>query len=300
MDRLDALRVFVRVADAGSFSRAGADLGLAQPVVSRAIAALEERLGVRLFLRSTRRVALTDAGVRALERARALVEDHDAFAADMRGADRAPVGLLRISSSAAFAQDELAPHLGAFLSAYPHLKIDLAVSDARIDLVAEGVDLAFRFGDLEDSSLVAHRLGAYRRIVAASPDFLSAYGPIATPDDLARAPAIVFANTPFVREWPLVRAGGETARIEIDGRLRVSSGALVRQAAFDGLGCVFAPSFLLREALSAGRLVRILPAWEGPLQIVHAVWASGRRLPRKARVFLDHIAPLLRMDASNP
>lgn len=294
MDLLTNLRVFVRVAETGAFSRAASALGISQPAASRAIADLEAHYGARLFSRTTRRVSLTESGERAYQRALSLIEEAEALEADLRSADREPVGLLRITASVAHARAELVPHTAAFLAAYPRIRLDLATSDTRVDLVADGVDLAFRLGDLADSSLTARRLGEYQRVLVAAPALVSRLSALHHPDDLASAPCIVSTNMLSPRVWTL-RNGDEERRIEVDGTVSAGSGRVVRDLALQGLGIAMTPCFLVRKDLDAGALVRVLPHWSAASLPLHAVWSSGRNLPRKARAYLDFIAPRLRM-----
>lgn len=292
MDRLKAWKLFVRVAESGALSRAAAAFGMSQPSVSRAIADLEAAYGARLLNRTTRRLSLTEAGERAYKRALLLLEEADALEAELRVADHEPVGLLRVSASIAHARAELVPHAGAFLQQHPHIRIDFATDDARIDLVAEGVDLAFRLGALTDSSLTARGLGAYHRVLVAAPELLKRIGPIKSPTDLAGAPCLRFSTAAAPSQWSL-SSDGETRAVAIDGPARASSGRVLRDLAVQGVGIAFAPCFLVRRDLESGALIRVLPDWIGPCVEAHAVWPSGRNLPRKARAFLDFIAPRL-------
>ena len=181
MDRLDALRLFLRVAETGSFSRAARDLGVAQSAASRAVAGLEAELGARLLHRTTRSLSLTDAGQRACDHARDVVSGMEALAGAVRSAQAEPAGLLRVSASVAFARAELVPLVPDFLAAWPRVRLDLAARDDRIDPVAEGIDLAFRLGSIEDSRLTGRRLGGYARIVVAAPGFEAAHGRVNHP-----------------------------------------------------------------------------------------------------------------------
>lgn len=282
----------MRVAETGAFSRAANEFGLSQPTASRAIAELERTYGVRLLHRTTRRVTLTEAGERALRRAMTLLEDADAMEAELRFADREPVGLLRLSASVAHTRAEIAPHASEFLALYPRMRLDFSTSDARVDLVAEGVDLAFRLGELQDSSLTRRSLGAYQRVLVAAPKLVARLGGIASPRELASIPCIVSTSALAARVWTL-HHGDQRERLEIDGPVRASSGRVIRDLALQGLGVAMAPSFLVQRYLASGALVRVLPHWCGEPLALNAVWASGRELPRKARVFLDFIAPRL-------
>jgi DNA-binding transcriptional LysR family regulator len=287
MDRLDAYRLFVRAADTGAISRAAREMGLGQPAASRLLDALEARLGARLFTRTTRRLALTDAGRLALDRARTLLAEADDLEAAVRGLDRAPAGLLRVAASVAFGRAELIPHAGAFLDAHPQMRLDFVLKDERVDPVAEAVDLTFRLGALEDSRLTARRLGAYERWLVAAPG-----GPAPLkPDDLRDGPTLDFAGIAFGRRWPL-SDGRRTIEVEVRGETRASSGEAVVDLAVQGLGVAMLPSFVVAAPISEGRLVRVMSEWSGPPLEIHALWAA-RELPRKARAFLDFIAPRL-------
>jgi DNA-binding transcriptional LysR family regulator len=287
MDRLDAYRLFVRAADTGAISRAAREMGLGQPAASRLLDALEARLGARLFTRTTRRLALTDAGRLALNRARTLLAEADDLEAALRGLDRAPAGLLRVAASVAFGRAELIPHAGAFLDAHPQMRLDFVLKDERVDPVGEAVDLTFRLGALEDSRLTARRLGAYERWLVAAPG-----GPAPLkPDDLRDGPTLDFAGIAFGRRWPL-SDGRRTIEVEVRGETRASSGEAVVDLAVQGLGAAMLPSFVVAAPITEGRLVRVMSEWSGPPLEIHALWAA-RELPRKARAFLDFIAPRL-------
>jgi DNA-binding transcriptional LysR family regulator len=287
MDRLDAYRLFVRAADTGAISRAAREMGLGQPAASRLLDALEARLGARLFTRTTRRLALTDAGRLALERARALLAEAEGLEAAVRGLDRAPAGLLRLAASVAFGRAELIPQAAAFLDAHPQMRLDFVLKDERVDPVAEAVDLTFRLGALEDSRLTARRLGAYERWLVAGP-----HGPTPSkPEELRDGPTIDFAGIAFGRRWPLTD-GRRTVEVEVRGETRASSGEAVVDLAVQGLGVALLPSFVVAAPMAEGRLVRVMEGWSGPPLALHALWAA-KELPRKARAFLDFIAPRL-------
>jgi DNA-binding transcriptional LysR family regulator len=287
MDRLDAYRLFVRAADTGAISRAAREMGVGQPAASRMLDALESRLGARLFTRTTRRLVLTEAGRLALERARALLAEAEGLEAAVKGLDRAPAGLLRVAASVAFGRAELIPHAAAFLDAHPQMRLDFVLKDERVDPVAEAVDLTFRLGPLEDSRLTARRLCGYERILVAAPG-----GPAPRkPDDLRDGLTIDFAGLAFGRRWPL-SDGRRTVEVEVRGETRASSGEAVVDLAAQGLGVALLPSFAVAAPLAEGRLVRVMPVWSGPMLDLHALWAA-KELPRKARAFLDFVAPKL-------
>ncbi len=294
MDRLAALRLFLRVAESGSFSRAAAEAGIAQSAASRAVSTLEAELGGRLLNRTTRSLSLTEAGRKVCDHARILVAEAEAMEASVRGAEREPAGLLRVSASVAFTRAELAPCAGAFLKAFPRMRLDLMARDDRIDLIAEGVDVALRLGELEDSRLTALWLGSYPRMVVAAPGFEQAHGPVTAPSDLAGRPAICLTSSNFPSRWPLAN-GRAKAEVEINPAVRTANGDVLADLARGGLGAILAPGFLVSADLEAGRLVRLLPDWSAPPLGLWAVW-HGRGLPRKARAFLDFINERLAID----
>jgi DNA-binding transcriptional LysR family regulator len=290
LDRIDAMRLFIRVADAGSFSRAAADLELGQPTVSRRIQDLEESLGTTLFQRTTRALSLTEAGARFYKRATDILTEYDEAEAEARGLEHAPVGLLRISCSHSFGRRVVAPAVTSFLAAWPNIRVDLISDDAITDLVAEGVDIAFRLGELRDSSLMAKKVGEAAQVLWASQSYLDRRGTPQRPSDLAAHDAVVFRHTRQTT-WEL-RKGNETFEAKVDGPFRASSGETLLEAAAGGLGLFLAPAWLASECTGEIRLVRVLPDWHGPSLAIHAVWSSGK-LRGKAKLFVDHAEPAI-------
>lgn len=293
MDRLDAMRLFIRVSDAGSFSRAAADLSMGQPTVSRRIQDLEHQLGAELFHRSTRALSLTEAGQRFYKRAHDILDDFDEAEAEARGLDKEPVGMLRISAPTSFAQRVITPTVGLFLMKYPHVRIDMLTDDTYTDLVTEGVDIAFRLGELSDSSLMAKRLMVAYRGIWASPSYLEAHGVPKTPSDLKDHHGLVFRQSLQGQQWTLRHIEtGEEERIQMDGRFRGSSGDTLMQGAIDGLGIFIGPDWLVCPHVRAGDLVRVMPDWRGSDLPLSVVWTGGK-LRGKARLFVDHMQSAL-------
>lgn len=286
MDRLDTLRLFVRAAELGSFSKAAAEADVRQSTVSKAVAALEAQWGVALFLRSTRRITLTETGRTALDRTRAALDAVDGLDLEITGRDREPVGLLRVHASVALARYVLAPIAAEFLTAFPHVKIDFLADDRPLDLVEAAVDIAFLMGALEDSPHFTKRVGGYDRILAASPAFLDAHGRPASPEDLEEKPCVVFTTAPTPDGWTLLN-GARKTEVTVSGPMRANSGGIVHEAMLRGVGIGFVPAFLILDDLKNGRLEHVLPQWRGGSIDVHAVWPSNRRLPGKARAFMD-------------
>ncbi|KCZ60232.1 LysR family transcriptional regulator [Hyphomonas chukchiensis] len=293
MDRIDAMRLFIRVADAGSFSKAASDLGLGQPTVSRRIQDLEGTLDAALFMRTTRSLSLTEAGERFYKRAADILADFDDAEAEARGLDHEPVGLLRISCVSSMARLVIGPRIASFMKLYPHIRVDVLTDDTYTDLVGEGVDLAFRIGTLVDSSLMAKKVGEAPRALFAAPEYLEARGVPQHPRDLTQHDAVTFRQT-STTEWTLSR-NGETETVKVDGRFKASSGDLLLQAAQNGLGLFLAASWLVHGCVNDGTLVRVLPEWTATPSPIHCVWTSGK-LRGKAKLFAEHVADALKFE----
>lgn len=288
MDHLGDLDIFARVVTAKGMSAAGRELGLSPAVISKRIRRLEEVLGVRLLQRTTRQIALTEAGQGFYARVVSIlasVEDAQAWVSSGAAAAR---GLLRVSAPTSFGRMHVAPHLGPFLDAHPGVRIDLVLSDSFVDLVAGGFDLAIRIGELPDSSLVAKRLAPNHRVLCASPAYLARHGTPETLPDLARHVLLAHNTDHWRLEGP---SGIETVRV--DGRLRTNSSEVVREAALAGIGIALRSTWDVGPDLKAGRLIHVLPEWSGGRRIaVHAVYPSRRHLEQKVRVFIGHLTEL--------
>jgi len=291
MDRIDAMRLFVRVADSGSFSRAAADLGMGQPTVSRRIQDLEAQLDAVLFLRTTRALSLTEAGERFYRRAVDILAEYDEAEAEARGLEHDPVGLLRISCSHSFAHSVVAPEIASFMRLYPHVRFDVIGDDTLTDIVGEGVDLAFRLGELTDSSLMAKKLADAPRALFASPAYLERKGTPLVPSDLEKHDALIFRHARST-VWTLTN-GNQQENVRVDGPFRASGGEILIQAAEDGLGIVLAGGWLVSDCIGKNKLVRVLSEWQAQSLPIHAVWAAGK-LRGKAKLFADHVAERLK------
>lgn len=294
MDRLDAMRLFIRVADTGSFSKAAADLDIGQPTVSRRIQDLESQLGADLFLRTTRALSLTEAGEKFYIRARGILDDFERAEAEVRGLDNEPYGQIRITVPHSLSRVVIAPALASFMRRYPDLSIDVISDDMYTDIVQEGVDLAFRLGELADSSLMAKRIAVSPRRLWASPIYAAQMSALETPADLPGADALHLRHRNNHQQWVLTNeTTGNRVEMRVDGRFRASSGDMLIQAAQDGLGYVLAPDWLVCEKVRSGDLVRLLPEWDSELLPLHVVW-SGGKLKGKARLLADHIAEAMK------
>lgn len=287
-DRFQDLALFVRVAETGSFSRAGREVGMAQPTVSRMIGALEARLGVKLLVRTTRKVAPTEAGAALLQRARNVLTELEEAEGAARGVDSF-TGVLRVATPVTFGAREMMPRLAPFLEAHPALRVELLMSDRKVDLLDEGVDLAIRLGAQTDSSFVTRRLASAPRYLVASPAYLEKRGAPGSPVDL-QLHDIILNQSPGSGVWTLRDADGGETSIKLTARLVATSIEGVLAAAVAGLGIAATSLFACRPELGRGELVRVLDQHRlGPID-VHAVFPAGRRPPAKARAFVEYLA----------
>jgi DNA-binding transcriptional LysR family regulator len=285
-DTVLALKLFVRVARLGSFSRVGLEFGLPQPSVSRIIRELEREVGAALLTRTTRAVVLTEAGAEYLARAEPILNALEEANHVVRGTGELR-GELRVGLTASFAVREIIPRLPMFMDRHPALRVDLILDDQRQDLVTEGVDVALRFGALSDSTAVARRITAFPRILAASPDYLAKASTPNRPEDLATHTLIV---GPLGRgaNWSFQKRRRVTS-VRIEGRLSVTLTEGSVAAAVAGLGIVSTNIGSCRKELKSGALIRLLPDWDMGLMEVHAVMPAGRRAKPSARVFTEFL-----------
>ncbi|HUZ65018.1 MAG TPA: LysR family transcriptional regulator [Acetobacteraceae bacterium] len=289
MDRLTSMAVFVRVAECGSFAAAATALGLSSQMVGKHVRFLEERMGVRLISRTTRRQSLTEVGRAFCERCRLVLaeaETADALVEDLRAAPR---GRLRVNAPFSFGACDLVPMMARYLRQHPEVSIELTLNDRVVDLVNEGCDAVIRIGPLADSTLMARRLVPYRLVASASPAYLAERGTPERPEDLARHECLGFAYWTPRNEWHFTDAEGLHA-VRIRGRLSINGGQALRVAAIEGLGITMQPEGMVREDFAAGRLVRVLPGYEAPSRPVSLLFAPDRQPTPKLRSFIDAVA----------
>lgn len=296
-DRLQELTVFVRVAESGSFSRAGRELGLSQPSVSRIMSELEARLGVRLLLRTTRQISVTDAGQLFLERARDILAGLEDAEDAARGVDSLR-GLIRIALPVLYGTRRVMPRLAKFLKSHPLLRVELTVADARQDLVAEGADVAIRVGRLADSAFGARKLETLSRFAVAAPSYLKMRGTPATPAELSRHDCVVSAGGAGRDTWTF-RKGDSILSVDVTGHVRTDSGFGVHNAVTAGLGVAILSDAGTEAELRARRLVRLLPDYTVDPFEVHALFPGGPRPSAKVRAFVDFLATELKASAAS-
>lgn len=296
VDRTGEMEVVAEIVARGSFSAAARALNLTPSAVSRTVTKLEARLGIRLFLRTTRALALTNEGEayhRAAQRILRDLDDAERIAAD-RGAPR---GRLRISATLAHGRIAVVPLLGDFLARYPDIIVDVSLTDTVIDLLEERADVAIRIGPLADSSLTARRLGDSGRSVVASPAYLARHGMPQRPDDLLAHNCIGFNFRRHQAGWPF-RDNRGTRELAVTGNIEANNGETVAQLARDGIGIARVGTFHVTEDIAAGRLVSILDAFNpGDREPIHALFVGGATMPARVRVFIDYLVERLGEEA---
>jgi DNA-binding transcriptional LysR family regulator len=287
VDRLEAMHVFVAVAEAEGFAAGARRLGMSPPAVTRAISALEDRLGTRLFKRTTRSVRLTDAGKRYLVDCKRIlfeIEDAESFAA---GGDVEPRGLLRVTASVNFGRMFVAPLVFDFMGRHPRVQVRTLLVDHIVNLVDEGIDVAVRIAHLPDSTLRAVRVGAVRQVLCASPAYLEARGRPQRPADLARHDTIAFAGIPPHRLWSFVGDGDKAEIVHPEPRLFVNTADTAIAAAKAGKGLVRVLSYMIQPELRARQLELVLTDYEPAALPIHLVYPDARRATSSVRAFVE-------------
>ncbi len=297
MDRFDAMRAFVAVVEDGGFAAAGRALGLSPPAVTRAIAALEDRVGTRLLTRTTRVVRLTEAGTRYLADCKRILGEIEEADASAAGAHAEPRGTLNVTASVMFGRLYVAPILFDFLAQFPRVVARTLLVDRIVDMMEEGLDVAVRIAHLPDSGLSAVRVGQVRRVVCASPGYLAAHGVPRTLDDLERHDAILFAPGSAAPDWAFP-ARGRSVTVRPRTQLIVNTVDVTIAAAVAGRGLTRALSYQIAPELAAGQLRIVLEEFEPPPLPIHVVHAEGRRAAARVRAFVDFAVERLRANAA--
>ncbi|ABS66311.1 transcriptional regulator, LysR family [Xanthobacter versatilis] len=290
-NRAGEMMVFVRVVEAGSFSEAARLMLMTPSTVSKLIARLEARLGVRLIERSTRRLALTGEGQFYYERSQALLGQLDETEQQIAQGGAEAEGVVRVTSSVSFGSAALEPVLPAFFEAYPKVIVDLSLSDEVVDLYLDRTDVAIRVGKLVDSNLMARKIGETRRRIVASPAYLARHGTPATPEDLVHHNCLGFNFRRAMPVWPM-REGGRIVERMLSGSLLVNNGDTLRRMAIAGVGIIRLADYHLREPIARGELVELLADTDiGVTDDVHALFRGAQFLPARVRAFLDFAVP---------
>lgn len=290
----DQLQAFLAVLETGSFTAAGRRVGRDASVISRRVAALEARIGIRLIERSTRRVGPTEAGTRLRDRTREAMDLLRVAEDEARELADVPSGLLRVTLPSAFGRMWIGPRLHEFLGTYPSVRLDARFGDRFVDLIDEGFDVAVRIGEMKDSRLVSRRIAPTARLVCAAPGYLAQRGPLAKPDDLRQHDCMGFTPMSTHPVWHLVRQHEEHS-VRVSGRFESDDIHTLVQAAVAGAGVLMAADWLVAREIADGRLVPVLREWKAKGETgVYAVRASKRNAPAKTRAFVDWLETAFR------
>ena len=303
MDRLLAMQTFVRVVESGSFSAVARETHSTQSAVSKKVAALERVLGTRLLSRTTRSLALTEAGERYFTQARRLVAEIAEAETQLRQDEQQLSGWLRVAASVGYGRLKLLPLVGSFLAAHPNLKIDLRLNDRFVDLVEEGIDMAVRIGEPEGSSLVARRIGTTQRVLLASIRYLDSLPvglePPRVPQDLLEHNCIVYSELTTQNAWTFTAGPGAVApegsqvTIRAQGNLQTNSSEVIRASVLSGMGIGYSPTWLFEDEMASGELQILLPDWPAPSLPIHLVSPPERSQSAKVKAFALHVSSLI-------
>ncbi|MEM7188172.1 MAG: LysR family transcriptional regulator [Pseudomonadota bacterium] len=287
MDRFEDLRAFVQVVESGSLTKAASALKVATSAVSRRIKELEERLGTQLLQRTTRQMRLTASGETFHARATQILQSLEEAEAEAGDNARTLSGTLRLAAPLSFGRSHLGPILVDFAREHPELKLDIDFSDRHVDLIAEGHDLAFRIGNLADSTLVARRITEIKTVICAAPAFWEIHGLPDTPDDLTGLPALCYVGSERVHNWRYVAPDGATDGVLMRPAMHANNGNFLCDAAIAGLGVILQPSFTVHDAIERGDLQAALCDYSWPTVTAYAVYPQTRHLSARARAFID-------------
>jgi len=289
----EALAIFAKVVEMRSFASAARELTLSKATVSKAVTRLEERLGARLFNRTSRQLALTDAGQKLAERATRLLMDGEAAENEALAQSATPRGLVRIAVPMTFGTRVIAPLLPDFLATYPEVSVDVHLSDAMVDLIGEGFDLGVRIASLPDSSLVARRLGPMTRYLVAAPSYLKTHGRPTHPMHLAQHQCLGYTYLTTQNTWHFTNTKGEQVSVRPGGPLRVNNGEALVPAAIAGIGIADLPDFIIGEAIATKKVEVILKDWKQPEGAVHLVMPPGGPRPARVEALIEFLAKRL-------
>jgi DNA-binding transcriptional LysR family regulator len=289
MDRIDGFRIFVRVVETGSFSRAARDLGVTQPTVTRHIAALERHLGVRLLNRNTRRLSVTELGRSYYERGKSLLDLFEETESLAGGRQARLQGRIRIGTSVAFGRRVVTPLVLGFMRGYPLIQVELSFEDSYVDLVAQGIDVAVRMGKLADSSLGARYLGLNPWIAVAAPSYLKRSGIPATPQDLAQHNVLVYSTVQGDDHLHFIDGRNGRISVGVHGNLRSNNLSSILAAVRDGMGIAVLPVYVAARSLGTGHVAQVLAQFSLPSQEIHAVYPSPKLVPGKVTALIDYL-----------
>ena len=290
MDRLQAMEIFVRVAETGSFSKAAKEFSTTQPTITKHVASIESRRTARLLNRNTRGVSLTEAGTLYYEKCKAIVREVQEADSLVRWRQGEAHGLLRIGSSVAFGRRVVVPLVLDFMARHPHLQVDISFEDRYTDLVAQGIDVALRLGKLADSALGARSLGVNPWVIVASPEYVRQHGAPKQPHELAEHSVLIYSSVQGNDVWRLRSKDGESVTVPVHGKLRSNNLSAVLAAARSHLGIAGLPWYVAADSLASGAVTQVLHGYDLPEQEIHAVFPSPKLVPAKVQTFIAYLA----------
>lgn len=289
MDKLTSMKVFACVAKSGSFAAAAKMLGISRAMATKHVMHLENLLGVRLLNRTTRCIGLTEAGAVYLERCLQILEDIEETELAVCQLHAEPQGVLRVSAPPFFGTYHLAPAIADYHKRYPKVKVDLVIHSGPVDVIAEGLDLAIRLGELPDSSLIARKITSSPRVVCAAPSYLEEHGVPKAPEDLKHHNCLINLGSEPHDQWKFISSTGEKITVKVSGMMQANTADPLRLAAIHGMGLVVLPTYMAGQDLKKGRLKAVLEAYELPPMDIYAVYPHRRFLSAKVRTFLDFL-----------
>ncbi len=298
MDNLSAMGIFVKVVNEGSFSAAARASGLTPSAVSKQVGRLEDRLGARLFNRTTRHLSLTEVGRGFYDRCCQILVDVEEAEDAVANLHAAPRGTLKLNVPVAFGRLWITGLIPEFMQRYPEIKLDLNLHDRFVDLLSEGYDLAVRIGDLEDSSLIARKLAANRRVVCASPAYLATHGSPKKPTDLENHDCLIYASRAFRNDWRFDGPDGEET-VHVTGTVETNNPEVIMDLIGKDMGIGLLPLWLVGPAIKAGKVSEILPDYHVPDSAIYAIYPPGRHLSPKVRVFVDFMVEKFNLPENN-
>jgi DNA-binding transcriptional LysR family regulator len=296
MDRLRLMETFCRVVETGSFSAVAREGMTTQSAVSKQVQALEAQLGAKLLVRSTRSHSLTEAGQLYYERCRQVLDTLEDARVEVQRAEHDISGMLRVSAPSAFGRQHIVPRLQGFYDRYPNIRIDLLLDDSFVDLVAAGVDVAFRVGELKDSRLVARRIGTAHRAALAAPAYLARYGEPRHPDELQGHQCVLYTGLSAPGEWTFLAEDGQALTVRVSGRFHSNSSEATRQAVCEGLGISYSTLWVYGADIRAGRVKPILTRFRLPSLPLNVVFQPARRPSLKVNSFVNYFTEAFAQD----
>ncbi len=295
MDQLSAMRAFVRVVQTGSFSATGREMNTSQTTISKKVAALEKKIGVKLLARSSRDHALTPAGAKYYQTCVDILGELDEAEAEARSEVTSPQGTIRISAPVAFGRILLAPIMAEFFQRYPDIKVDLQLSDQHTDLISDGIDVAIRAKQLEDSTLIARHLFDNPMLVLAAPNYLQQHGEPKTPEDLKQHNCLVYSRMKDINVWSFTKQNQKHA-VAVNGNFQSDNGDVLLEVALTGMGIVTLPIWMVEHHLKEGRLTQLMSDYTGQNLPFNAVYLQSRYTPLKVRCLIDYLKEKLPND----